>query len=117
VLAVGADLFSPLATGGAGLIGGEFVRLALLVGRAPPFAGDFPLPVGVHRGKSTIFCPAGVRFHEITDSLHPSSSVALRLAPDLQNDATRTPIRRVRRVIPARSSRPMRLSPTRARAT
>src|SRR5262249_49367658 len=43
----------PLASGRAGFLGGELVGCALLVGSLSPHAGNLALPIGIHGGKAS----------------------------------------------------------------
>ena len=54
VPAIDADLFASFPTGRSGLVGGEFVGLALLMGCPPAFTRDFALAVGIHGGKASV---------------------------------------------------------------
>jgi hypothetical protein len=56
---VNAHFFTTFSTRCAGLIGGELVGLALLVGGTPPFTGNLLLTMGIHRGKASIPRSAG----------------------------------------------------------
>jgi hypothetical protein len=69
--AVHADLLASFPTGGTRLVGGEFVRLPLFMGRPSALSSDLALAMSVHGGKAAVL-RSRCGFHFDTDSLHPA---------------------------------------------